>query len=658
LQATTSNEYRNDRHMAKRKTTSDKRGANRDIDRRDFLNGVAVSAAALSSLAAGEAQAAASAPQDQPGYYPPELHGLRGSHPGSFETAHSLRDGTFWDHAKKPEDAKTVSDLVVVGAGISGLSAAHFFRAAKPNARILVLDNHDDFGGHAKRNEYHLNGRLELMNGGTLLIDSPHPYSKVAAGLLTYLGIDPVALKKSCDHREIYKGLAPATFFDKETFGEDRLVIGRTREDEYGTVPWPDFLAKAPLSQETRDSILRVQLGETDYMPDLSSAEKKDKLSRMSYSDYLSKIVKIDPVALKFYQTITHEEWGTGIDAEPALDCWGFGLPGFKGLKLAPGSIERMGYTAAGYEDEGSPTFHFPDGNATIARLLVRDLIPEAMPGHTCEDVVTARANYAALNLTGAKVAIRLSSTVVGVRNIGDPAQSRGVEVAYARGGDVYRVHAANCVIASWNMMIPYLCPELPDAQKAALHQLVKIPLVYTSVAVRNWRPFHTLGIRGISAPGSYFVDCSLNWPVDVGDYKSVRSPDDPMLLFLVRTPVSPGLPERDQHRAGRYELLQTPFSTFEANIRDQLSRMLAGTEFDAANDITAITVNRWPHGYAYEFNPLFDDFGIPPEGRANVIGRQRFGRITIANSDSGAAAYTDSAINQARRAVDELLAI
>ena len=636
-------------------------GMDRAIDRRDFLNGMAIGAAGLSSgvVPAASKPAPQIAPQDKTGYYPPTLHGLRGSHPGSFETAHSLRDGTFWAHAEKPEDEPAVYDLVVVGGGISGLSAAHFFRAAKPNARILILENHDDFGGHAKRNEYRLNGRLELMNGGTMLIDSPHPYSAVAMGLIRHLGIDPVVLAKTCNRPEVYRGLAPSTFFDKETFGADRLVVGRERSDENaGTMPWRDFLAKAPLDTKARADILRVQEGTGDAMPGMTSAQKKDRLSRISYLAYLRDYLKCGPTALAFYQTITHDEWGTGIDAEPALDCWGFGLPGFKGLKLERGSIARMGYTAAGYEDEGSPTFHFPDGNATIARLLVRDLIPEAVPGRSAEDVVTARADYTKLDRAGAAVRIRLSSTVVGARNIGDPHNSRGVEIAYARGDRVFRVHAANCVLAGWNMMIPYICPELPDRQKEALHSLVKIPLVYTSVAIRNWRAFHSLGIGGVSAPGSYWTGVRLNWPVDVGAYRSVRSPDDPILLFMVRTPVSPGLPERDQHRMGRMELLNTPFATFEEKTRDQLNRMLKGGGFDSARDIMALTVNRWPHGYAYEFNPLFDDFSVPPEKRANVIGRQRFGRIVIANSDSGAAAYTDSAINQARRAVDELLAV
>ena len=639
------------------KTSGCPLGTDRKIDRRDFLNGMAVTAAALASPLPAEGGITPTT-QDAPGYYPPLSHGLRGSHPGSFETAHSLRDGSFWDHAKQPQDTYTVYDLVVVGGGISGLSAAHFFRAKKPNAKILILDNHDDFGGHAKRNEYHLNGRLELMNGGTMLIDSPHPYSAAASGLIKHLGIDPVALTKQCDKPEIYKGLTAATFFDRQTFGEDRLVVGRERTDEHGgTISWTDFLAKSPLDAATRAEILRVQEGTEDSMPGLTSDQKKDRLSRISYFAYLRDNMKCGAKALAFYQTITHDEWGTGIDAVPALDCWGFGFPGFKGLKLARGSIERMGYTAAGYEENPQlPTFHFPDGNATIARLLVRDLIADAIPGYGAQDVVIARANYAALDRPGAAIAIRLSCTVVGARNVGAPENSRGVEVAYSRGGEVFRVHAVNCILAGWNMMIPYICPELPAAQKKSLHQLVKIPLVYTGVAIRNWRAFHKLGVAGISAPGMYWSGTRLNWPVDVGTYKSVRSPDDPILLFMERAPVSPGLPERDQHRAGRSELLSTSFADFEEKIRDQLQRMLGHAGFSAKSDILAITVNRWPHGYAYEFNPLFDDFSIPPDKRANVIGRARFGRIAIANSDSGAAAYTDSAIDQAHRAVAELL--
>jgi len=635
-------------------------GMDRPIDRRDFLNGVAVTVGALGLGGAGAALAqAAPGTQDTPGYYPPTLNGMRGSHPGSFENAHKLRDGDFWSGENAPKDTGETYDLVVVGGGISGLSAAYFYRAAQPNARILIIDNHDDFGGHAKRNEFHLDGRLHLLNGGTLEIDSPFPYSPAADGLLKSLGIDPPALEKACDRDEVYGslGLKHGVFFDKETFGKDATIAGMP-DRYFGTGgSWPAFLDGTPLSPRVRADILRVETGDVDYMPGLSDADKKDRLSRMSYAAYLLNVVKADPATVTFYQSSTNGEWGCGIDAVSALDCWGFHMSGFQGLKLKLGPAPRMSYTPAGYVTGGSYTFHFPDGNASIARLLVRSLVPDALPGHDCRDVVTARADYAALDRPSNPVRIRLSSICVRARNIGGPVNPRGVEIAYARGDGVYQVRAKTCVLASWNMMIPYLCPEMGEEQKAALHKLVKTPLVYTSVAIRNWKAFQKLGIASVYAPGSYHTEFNLNWPVDIGGYTTERSPERPILVHMTRTPCRAGLPEFDQNRAGRAELLVTPFETFERNIRDQLGRALGPGGFDPATDITAITVNRWPHGYAPEWNALWDE-PLPEAELPNVIGRRRFGAIAIANSDAGAAAYTSSAIDQARRAIDDILAI
>jgi spermidine dehydrogenase len=625
------------------------------ITRRDFLDGVAIAIGGAASagllprfIAAAVAQEPAT--QDAAGYYPPALTGLRGDHPGSFEIAHALRDADFWPQAGAVAATGEDYDLVVVGGGISGLAAAHFYRARRPNARILVLDNHDDVGGHAKRNEFALAGRLALMNGGTYLIDSPRPYGAVADGLLRTLGVDPVALRKKCADENFYAahGLARGVFFDRETFGADKLVVRRK------DAAWRDVLAGTPLSEKARSDIVRIEEGTTDYLPGLSSAEKKARLARMSYRDFLRDVVKADPAAIAVYQARSHGEWGVGADAVSALDVWAFDFPGFQGLRLEPGSAPHMGYTAAGYADGGSYTFHFPDGNASIARLLVRNLILESLPGTSAEDAVTAKLDYARLDRPQAPVRIRLNATVVRVRHLGDPASASDVEIVYARGGALSSVRARACVLACYNMIIPYLCPELPERQKEALHYASKIPLIYTSVALRNWQAFQALGIAQVYAPGSYFTSLALNEVVDIGGYKIARSADEPVLVHLVRVPVAPGLPEREQHRIGRRDILATDFETFERNIRDQLDRLLGPGGFAAARDITAITVNRWPHGYAYEYNPLFDP-DWPPGEAPHVIGRARFGRIAIANSDAGAAAYTDSAIDQAHRAVAEL---
>jgi len=635
----------------------------RAITRRDFINGAAVMVSG--TLLAGNILSGSSAetePHSQVDYNPPKFTGLRGSHAGSFETAHSLRDGTFWKTAAPQIDAKEVYDLVVVGAGISGLSAAHFFqeRIGK-SARILILDNHDDFGGHAKRNEFHLGGKLQLCNGGTFLIDSPTPYSSQADGLLKKLGIDPPKLDEATTDHKLYRslGLKSAVFFNKEKFGSDKLLVGepggRRGNEAEKTRSWADFLANAPLSEAARRDIARIEESKVDYMPGLLSAEKKARLAKISYRDFLLNVVKADPGALAFYQTRTHGEWGVGIDAEPALDCWALGLPGFQGMHLDPGAAPNMSYSAAGYANGGSYRYHFPDGNASIARLLVRDLIPGAVPGHTVEDVVTARVEYNRLDNSSFPIRIRLNSTVVAARNIDSPAAASEVEVIYAQGKEVFKVRAKGCVLACWNMVIPFLCPELPEKQKEALHYLVKVPLVYCSVGIRNWTAFQMLGIQNVSAPGAYWESMSLNAPIDIGDYHSPKSPNDPILLHLSRTPCKPGLPAREQHKAGRMELLVTSFEEFELKTRDQLARILSPGGFDPAEDIQAITVNRWPHGYGYEYNPLFDP-DWPEAERPNVIGRKKFGRIAIANTDSGATAYTDVAIDQAYRAVHELV--
>ena len=405
-------------------------GMDRPITRRDFLNGVGLALTGSLAYPWFEAlgQPAAFAPEKAPGYYPPARMGLRGSHDGSWEVAHALRDGKTWDTATVDPDE--VYDLVVVGGGISGLSAAYFFRkAAGPNARILVLDNHDDFGGHAKRNEFRHADRLLIGYGGTQSIDGPAHYSAVAKALLVELGIDVTKFYKAFD-RELYDslGLRQGVFFDRETFGVDRLVV----EDKTGEGDRDEkarrraFAAKAPFTEKARHDFLRLHEEPVDYLPGLSADEKRARLKRISYADFLRDYARVDPQVIAYFQQRPHGEAGVGIDAISALESLGF--PGFQGMGLTG----RRG--EPGQQGGWEPyIFHFPDGNASIARLLVRSLIPGVAPGNTMEDVVTARFDYARLDEADSPIRIRLNSTAVKVRHLGTPEDSREVAVIYVR---------------------------------------------------------------------------------------------------------------------------------------------------------------------------------------------------------------------------------
>jgi spermidine dehydrogenase len=647
-------------------------GMHRKITRRDFLNGVAMTAGAammpwdlFASRLAGDDSHSAN-PQNSSNYYPPALTGMRGSHPGSFETAHSLRDGTFWDSAGKPEDTGEAYDLIIVGGGISGLAAAHFYRKATgSNARILILDNHDDFGGHAKRNEFRIDNAFRLGFGGTFSIESPAPYSAVAKGVIQELGIDVPSYAKHFD-KKLYSsaGLHSRIFFDKETFGADKLVInpsprvGGGESDDEATQSFQllkQFLTDAPLADQAKRDMQRLYQEPKDYLPGLTSDQKKARLARVSYANYLRDIAGVHEDIVKIFQALPHPLFGIGIDAVSAQDAWGLGLPGLDGLKLDPTPGKGMNRDCIPNEEAEKYFFHFPDGNASIARMLVRKLIPSAIPGNSASDIVLAKANYAKLDDSNSPVRIRLNSTVVRVKHLGDASSAREVEVTYACGGKVYTAKAKNSILACWHVVIPYICEELPDKQKEALASAQKVPLLYTNVAIHNWTSFQKLGVSSVYAPGMYHTGFNLDLPVSIGGYEFPHKPEHPIVIHMMKAACSPGHPARVQHSMGRMELYTTTFETMERNIRDQLARTLGPGGFDPARDIAAITVNRWPHGYAYEYNSLFDSFWLEGGITPCEVAREPHGRIAIANADAGAYAYTDEAINQAWRAVNEI---
>ena len=618
-------------------------GMTRTIARRDFLNGTAIAiTGALGALNgfASDSSAPVSQSADLQSY-PPLRSGLRGQYPAAAEIFEGLRTGKHAQTSLNDAPINEEYDLVIVGGGISGLSAAHFYRTALGTSqRILVLDNHDDFGGHAKRNEFHYEGRTFIGFGGTWSIATPFPYSYTAKSLIKELGIEVERYSEfvNRDLEEKYN-LGSGTFFDKEHFGEDRLVAGR------GRLPWKTFLEKSPLSDAARKDLIRLHGKNPDYLPGLSVEEKRAKLAGISYQDYLLNFAKMSPDALPLFL-------GNGgrnnkrVDTMPALEAAQFGAVGFNGLGMK--FDENF--------NEGSYLFHFPDGNASIARLLVSRLIPSAVPAkQSMNTIVQAPLDYSRLDEAGSNVRIRLGSSVIRVQHEGAPEKSQPVRVAYIKDGKTQLVRAQHCILACYNGLIPFLIPELPERQREALAYPVKVPMLYTNVLLRRWTAFQKLGVSVIDSPGMYHTECSLDPGTTLGGYSGVTTPDDPVLLHLVRNPNKPGLPRKEQNRAGQQELLTMTFRDFEFKIREQLDRMLGPAGFDAANDILAITVNRWPLGYAYTYDTIADP-DVLSEQRPHIIGRQRFGQVTIANADAGAAAFTNQAIDEAHRAVQELL--
>lgn len=638
-------------------------GMDRSISRRDLLLGMGASAA--SAFVPGQAFADEMLRlegTDGP-YYPPGLTGLRGSHVGSFEVAHQLaREGRRdWGSISDP-DADTY-DLVVVGGGVSGLSAAYFYRQQHPDARILILDNHDDFGGHAKRNEFQVGDRTLMTHGGSEILEGPEYYSDIANGLFHDLGIQPQRLADGFDF-DFYKRheLTAGTYFDRETFGTDLTLahplVDNNHYDGWVSVAAPkltheDAIRQMPISEAARREMMRLITSNEDVIAEHAFASDEDYLNSISYREFLSRHMDIQEPEIYTIMEDLGTDWCVGIEAIPALEAFYWGLPGINSTSL--GSDD----SSSGFGSESSPTYHFPDGNASVARMLTRNLIPDVAPGSTIEDLVFAAFDYSMLDRADSKVRIRLQSTAVHVEHEGAPKSSNHVDVTYVQNEQASRVRARHCILACYNQIIPHLCPELPDAQRAALNTMVKSPIIYTNVALRNWQSWKNLGVGALINPGSYFVTSLLDYPADFGDYRYPRNPEEPAIVHMTRFPhrSNAGLTPSEQKVAGRHELFATPYETIERHVRQQLAGSLSPGGFDPARDIEGITVNRWAHAYINRANPLYDEMHEDrnDERYPFVRGRKPFGRIAIANSDAGSSSLLNIAIDQAHRAVNEL---
>ena len=462
-------------------------------------------------------------------------------------------------------------------------------------------------------------------------------------------------------------GLTAGLYFDRETFGVDRtLAYPLVNSLHYqGWIPvaesslsHEEAVQQMPISDAAKREMLRLLTTRKDAIPDYSNSEEDDYLNSISYREFLSRHMNIrEPEIYAIFENLM-SDWCVGIEAVPAIEAFDWGLPGVNATSRGDDKERLSRWFGSGSKEPS--IYHFPDGNASVARMLVRSMIPDVAPGTTIEDLVLARFDYSKLDRADSNVRIRLQSTAVHVEHDGNFRSASRVGVTYVRGGRASRVWARNCILACYNQIIPHLCPELPDLQRKALKTMVKSPILYSNVALRNWQPWKKLGVGALLNPGSYHVVAHLDYPVDFGGHRYPKDPDEPAVVHMVRFPhrSNAGLTPSEQKRAGRHELFATSYETIERNIRRQLAGSLSEGGFDPARDIEAITVNRWAHAYVNRVNPLYDDIyeDRNDERYPFVRGRKPFGRIAIANSDAGSISLINVAIDQARRAVNELL--
>ncbi|WP_439107140.1 NAD(P)-binding protein [Congregibacter sp.] len=622
------------------------------ITRRDFLHDVSLASLAMAVPGFATTVAAATAESGRVGptqatYYPPTRTGMRGAHAGAFEVAHELaREGKAFDNPKVLDEHY---DLVIVGAGISGLATAYFYRQQHgPDSKILLLDNHDDFGGHAKRNEFHEGETMRLAWGGTVNIEYPK-YSDEGMKLLNELGIDISRLLENFDYNwaDNGTGLSSAIWFDSDTYGED-VLIPEAGFRSFSPELLLSALPRMPLSQSAKTALERFLSSQDDALPGLTPKERSAYTRQTRYADFLRDKGGLPDEAIQLFSNATMGGWGIRADDLSVAECLESGMPGLHVLGLPD---------EEGLDDEYRSAM-FPDGNSSIARLLVNSLIPGSFPDMTAAsdpfDIVTERLDYGELDKPSSPLRLRLNSTVVGVRNRG---AEDSVDVKFVRDGELVQLSGDQCVLACYNRIIPHLCPELPETQKAALAECIKRPMVCVNVLLKNGRAVQKSGVCQAYLPGRMLQLVNLASGINTGSYDGAWNPEEPCVLhfFAAMGAEQPeGLTISQQNQAGRMRLLQLDFADFENEVHTVLSGIWGSAGLDPETDIQAITVNRWPHGYARDLADLEDPQWLASPGPYE-IGRQTFGNIAIANSDAGADAYTHTAIDQAWRAVQEL---
>jgi spermidine dehydrogenase len=624
-------------------------GMNTSITRRDFLGStlLASGAALLPSVTPADLLVAS---DDFTGYGGVgEYRNANGNTWPVLEAGHKIRDNAYRPQPKDIIDTGETYDCVIVGGGISGLAAALFYqRQAGPAAKCLILENHPIFGGEAKQNEFLVDGKRLIAHQGSAIYQLPEPHSFLARFY------DAIGLTSPRLTYQKWSGPQPEMSLSRTPYDAVGMDVGQYGfwfGAKFGQKPglWVmdpvrKKLQGAPISDAARTEWLRWLTGTTvSAKPFEPPQTEGDPVSRYLDSitleqHYMERFGLSEETVRTFLSPVEGGGSGLGPDALSAYSDYAYTM--LHPIADESGAMDQM----------------FPGGNTTIARLMVKALIPDAIAGSNTVEAVSQNAvNFAALDRPDNGARVRLNSTVISVHHQGDPARASTLSILY-EDGKLYRLKAHSAVMAGGSWTTKHVVTDLPAPQRQAYSQFYRSPCLMANVAVRHWRFLYKMGMTGCRWFGAPF-----------GNYMEVRklartgiedptiSPDSPIVLSLKVLYSYPGFPTEAQGHRGRGEMLSTSFRDYERQIRQLFTDMFAGSGFDAQRDIAGIVLNRWGHAYLSPQPGFFFGLNGQPAAR-EILRKAPFGRIAFANTDLAGAMDHRYSILEAQRAVAQLL--